>query len=230
MSFSYNVNPVIRTVDATSEQNIEDAIDTLANLTLIQGQAVTLSGSLTVESASLINQDVTSDATPTFASLRAASIGNGAAHIAISSAGEVTNTSQPAFSAQAANQNNVTGDGTVYTVVFGTEIFDQNADFDGTSTFTAPVAGKYWIGHQLLLTNVSDATRIDVNVISSNRTYYFQYGGTQIADANSGVQISDSMLIDMDASDTVYITLTAKNGTKIVDVNSASRFYGYLVA
>lgn len=54
-------------LDATTESTIEAAIDTLANLTSVQGQTVSLSGSLTVESASLINQDVTSDATPTFA-------------------------------------------------------------------------------------------------------------------------------------------------------------------
>jgi hypothetical protein len=41
-------------LDATTEATIEAAIDTLVNLTSIQGQAVSLSGSLTVDSASSI--------------------------------------------------------------------------------------------------------------------------------------------------------------------------------
>lgn len=59
----------IDALDATSEATIEAAIDTLANLTSIQAQTVTFSGALTVESASLINQDLTSDASPTFVGL-----------------------------------------------------------------------------------------------------------------------------------------------------------------
>ncbi len=57
-------------LDATTEATIESAIDTLVNLTSIQNQSVSLSGGLTVESASVINQDVTSDASPTFASIK----------------------------------------------------------------------------------------------------------------------------------------------------------------
>jgi len=45
------------------------AITTLANLTSIQNQTISLSGSLTVELASVLNQDLTTDAEPTFATL-----------------------------------------------------------------------------------------------------------------------------------------------------------------
>jgi hypothetical protein len=61
--------------DGTTEITIETAIDTLANLTSIQGQTVTFSGSLSVESASVINQDLSSDAGVTFATV---DTGNGA--------------------------------------------------------------------------------------------------------------------------------------------------------
>lgn len=52
-----------------TEATIESNIDTLANLTSIQGQNVTFSGSLNVEANSNINQDVTSDGSPTFGGL-----------------------------------------------------------------------------------------------------------------------------------------------------------------
>lgn len=70
-----------RTLTLT-EATIESAIDTLANLTSIQGQTVSLSGSLTVESNSIINQDVSSDSTAvTFGDLELTS-----GHLALSSA------------------------------------------------------------------------------------------------------------------------------------------------
>ena len=53
-------------IDASTEVAIETAIDTLPNLLTIQGQTVTFSSSLTVELASTINQDLTTDADPTF--------------------------------------------------------------------------------------------------------------------------------------------------------------------
>ena len=53
-------------LDVLTEATIKDAIDTLANLTSIQSQAISLLGSLTVESTSILNQDLTTDANPTF--------------------------------------------------------------------------------------------------------------------------------------------------------------------
>ncbi len=47
-------------IDATTEATIESAIDTLANLTSIQGQTVSITGTTT------INQDVSTIGTPTF--------------------------------------------------------------------------------------------------------------------------------------------------------------------
>jgi hypothetical protein len=50
-------------IDSTTETTIETALDTLPNVNNIQSQSVSLSGSLTVESASTVNQDLTTDAT-----------------------------------------------------------------------------------------------------------------------------------------------------------------------
>ena len=52
----------ISTVDATTKSTFEDGITALSGLTNIQGQAFTLTGPLTVESTSIINQDLTTDA------------------------------------------------------------------------------------------------------------------------------------------------------------------------
>lgn len=50
----------------------------------------------------------------------------------------------PSFqSVNNATQSNVSGDGTVYTVVYPNEIYDNASNFDATSTFTAPRTGLY---------------------------------------------------------------------------------------
>ena len=67
----------IDALDATTESTLEAAIDTLANLTSIQGQTISLSGGLTVESSSLLNQDLTSDASPIFVTVKLSSLTDG---------------------------------------------------------------------------------------------------------------------------------------------------------
>ena len=62
----------------------------------------------------------------------------------VTDAGEITEPLQPAFLATVTSQiSNVTGDGTLYVLVWDAEVFDQGSNFDGTSTFTAPIAGRY---------------------------------------------------------------------------------------
>lgn len=73
-------------LDATTEATVETAIDTLANLTSIQSQSVSLSGALTVEAGgAVLNQDLTTDASPTFASLKLTETGGGADLLTIQS-------------------------------------------------------------------------------------------------------------------------------------------------
>jgi len=60
----------VSSLDSTTEATIEAAIDTLANLTSIQSQSVTLAGELHVEAATHVNQDLTSDASPSFATVK----------------------------------------------------------------------------------------------------------------------------------------------------------------
>ena len=136
--------------------------------------------------------------------------------ITVSAANEVTNASQPAFLAcKTSGEINLTGDGTVYTVIFGTEIFDQNADYEHTTgIFTAPVTGKYRFTVKLELNNVAANHLLYLNLVSSNRTYlksdYFAVAVNRNLDINA--------LVDMDAADTIYATYTAAGGSKVCGV------------
>ena len=63
----------IDSLDSTTESSIESQIDTLANLTSIQGNTITINGSLNVNAASAINQSVVTTSIPTFIGISATS-------------------------------------------------------------------------------------------------------------------------------------------------------------
>lgn len=158
-------------------------------------------------------------------------VGNGGSTgIAISADGEVTMAAQPAFLAQnSAQDDNATGDGTSLTVEFDTEIFDQNADYNNTTdTFTAPVTGRYQLSATIELVGITTAElRAEVIITTSNRTYTIRQS---VGSVTGTYHVGISMLCDMDASDTAYITCAVYDGTKVVDIGTASQFSGILAA
>ena len=149
----------------------------------------------------------------------------------IDATGAVTMPLQPAFLAQPASQQANLALNTTHTIVFGTERFDQNADF-ASNTFTAPVTGKYQLNVNLYLTNLDlDVSYYQFELQTSNRIYYFIQGTTGFdADVNFQ-QLSLCILADMDASDTAIVRIPVLNaGAAQLDVGTGSSFSGYLVA
>lgn len=150
--------------------------------------------------------------------------------------GERTMPLQPAFTAYlSSTRANVTGDSTAYDVVWGSEVFDQSGDFDGTE-FTAPITGRYYFVVSLLLTDITSSHDNSALLINtSNRNYQTTINLANTAASSSNSQFQASALCDMDAADTAYIRLAVYNGTKVIDisVNSAtdprSWFSGHLV-
>lgn len=151
----------------------------------------------------------------------------------VSAAGEMTNASQPAFLAGGAGANNVTGDGTSFNIVFSTEIFDQGGDFDGTSTFTAPITGRYFLSTKVnSVSYTSSHTVSDFYIDTSNATYIEKTCPAKIYDNNTYVTNRISILADMDAADTAKVRIQTSNGTKVVDIINivgATFFSGNLV-
>jgi len=143
--------------------------------------------------------------------------------------GIITKPLQPAFLARPASQQANISVGSDVTIVFGTEIFDQNADF-ASNTFTAPVTGKYQLQTTLRVQILDSASAYYyIQIVTSNRSYIF------IIDPDFGqdavyLPFQLSVLADMDASDTALVQIYQANGATQTDIETASSFSGYLVA
>ena len=139
----------------------------------------------------------------------------------MTTAGERTMPLQPAFQVYLASQvNNVTGNGTLYTIAYDTEVFDQGSDYNlGTSTFTAPVTGRYQFQsaiRALGLVNLG-ANNFRLRLETSNRVYNLFAAAANSTYANTMFE-SGSILADMDSGDTAIITFFSDGGSKTASV------------
>jgi len=132
-------------------------------------------------------------------------------------AGEITMPLQPAFLAtHSVAQDNVTGNGTLVTVNFTTEVFDQNSDYNATNTFTAPVTGRYSFYSSISVSGLTAlATSSESSFVTSNRdiaTNNYNIGGMR--NAANATTLPLSCIVDMDAADTcvVKIVVTGEVG------------------
>lgn len=143
--------------------------------------------------------------------------------------GAVTKPLQPAFSVKpSSNQTNL---GNNDTIAFGTETFDQNADF-ASNTFTAPVTGKYLLSFMVRLDDIAENSDYAVvDIVTSNREYLFFYSPGTSDEAIGFHTFSNTLLCDMDANDTAKLTYQEAGGTTgQADVSANnSRFTGVLI-
>ncbi len=151
---------------------------------------------------------------------------NAATAISILPAGEVLMPLQPSFLTHAATQaDDRTGDGTVYTVDFPTEIYDQGGDFDGLNTFTAPITGRYHFCSNVFTGGYNGTHSYPrIRFITSNRTYTMWQDNTT---ATSGIEIGRGGCThaDMDAADTMTVAFNVNGSTQIIDIHGSSTFF-----
>lgn len=178
----------------------------------------TLTGNLTFSAAS-------ASIIPGATSLLVRNNANSASNLIITDAGEITQPLQPAFLVNAGAASDVTGNNTLYTVVFGTEIFDQGGDF-AANTFTAPVTGRYQLNTSVELDQLSGATSAILDIVTSNRTYRYRV----IKTMGATEALAICALADMDAADTAVIKITVNGiGADTADNTSNSYFSGALI-
>jgi hypothetical protein len=146
---------------------------------------------------------------------------------------------QSAFSARVTSDIlNVTGDGTLYTVIFGTEHYDQNGDFNTTTgTFTAPVAGRYLFTScvSILGGSSSSGNEFLMQLYADSVGYtLYNYAACPVG-ASVPWQMIGLATVPMSASSTAIIRIRISGeGANNCDIEgggaSASLFTGTLVA
>ena len=164
---------------------------------------------------------------------------NNTARMVIASGGAITKPTHPCFGvAVTTTISNITGNNDGYIVVWNTELFDQGSNVSG-STFTAPVAGKYWFEAQLMLNGVaSNHNEGYIRIKTTNGTIkeyinYFKPSDNETG-TNSFTPIAITCMVDMAANQTMVVDLKVMGGSKIIDIDGStnyhSRWSGYLVA
>ena len=145
--------------------------------------------------------------------------------------GDGTRSTHPAFLARPSSAQNGIAVGATTTLNFGTEVFDQNGDYNhSTSTFTAPVTGKYYLQVQVRMDDIDiDVDLYELQIVTSNRTYLHVID-PDLGDQNYGYYgMQVNVVADMDASDTAKVIVYQNNGTQQTAVIDNSYFSGYLV-
>lgn len=136
---------------------------------------------------------------------------------------------------------NVTGDGTNYTVVFDTSVFDVHNDCTST-TFTAPFTGLYYLQSHLgsQVPNASGTTMIGSNIVTTARiiggdTFPTREACTGFFGINGVISLNTSGIVMMTAGDTAEVHVFAFNGTKTTNLIGSTPglqvfFAGYRIA
>ena len=157
-------------------------------------------------------------------------------HMVFDANGHITQPLQSAFFAKLSVDHNSITDETNQTIFFGTEIFDQNGDYNTTTyTFTAPVTGRYMFGFRLTITDVNaNNGYVAWKLVTSNRTYTNEYDPIGLDSTISYFNLDLHQLVDMDVNDVARVNLRTYNQSGVSidkDVSEEQHnFYGYLVA
>ena len=156
--------------------------------------------------------------------------GDNQGHIKIDANGHVLMPSQSAFLVQPTSTQTNVAVGTQTTMVFGTEIFDQNGDF-ASNTFTAPVTGRYQMNVSVFAQQVNAGYQyFEIMLVMSNRTLRHSSTPNKFMDSDSSYHYDFSLLVDMDANDTAVVKANIPNQDSAqVDLHQYSTFSGYLV-
>ena len=136
--------------------------------------------------------------------------------------GHITSGTQPCFLVRnSSNQSNISL-ATLTTVVFDTEVFDQNADF-ASNTFTAPVTGRYLFTYNLNFSQTdADHTVLQITLSTSNNAFTNNpaidpsaFTGDPSIHAMGG-----AVICDMDANDTALVKMSCEGGSAQTDIKA----------
>lgn len=154
--------------------------------------------------------------------------------LTLDSTGRWTSSVQPMFLVgENASPANVTGDLTVYTVPFDTEVYDIGSNF-ASNTFTAPITGKYILSSTITVITSAIYTISNIFITTTARSYIAPLGGFSL---NESYGLQSTVIADMTAGDTAYIRIQVGNAAKTIQIQGntgagayATSFCGMLIS
>ena len=157
---------------------------------------------------------------------------NDAYAMVIDTSGIITKPLQPGFSATKSTSAQAVNAAYV-SVNFNNEIWDNNADWNGSTTFTAPVTGKYMFTGAMRINSIlAQGGSVFGRINTSNRPYVFG----NITDADdvfnatvAAYQFQGAVVADMDANDTATLDFFSNFATTIAADPERVWFQGYLL-
>lgn len=150
----------------------------------------------------------------------------------------VVNAGQSAFKGNVTlPQNAVTGDGTTYTVLFGsvagTPCFNQGSNFNGTSVYTAPITGNYFFQTTVALSGLSGFSITSSCILQfkvNGSADYTMFSEDNVSDSAGAAVIQGNQIMRLTAGDTVSVALTVSKSIPSLSVNvTGGDFTGLLL-
>lgn len=177
---------------------------TIINQILYSNAANTITGISSVNSAQMVTN---SSGVPSFTT----------------AAGNIQNTTRTmGLAYPSVNLNNVTGDGTSYTVIFNTAQFDQGSNFNtSTSTLTFPVTGSYLLNFALGMTGFGTHNDLTVKFnLPSVSAFNTEFNPANVNAAGT-IRCNGSMIWRASANDTCTLVLVVSGSTKTINIGGA---------
>lgn len=174
-----------------------------------------------------VDNSVTSPTVDPFVIAQGAALGTNNV-MSIDTSGAVNLPLQPAFHYRLPSTvNNVTGDGTVFTIgttTALTKVFDVASNCTTAGVFTAPVTGIYMLGVNATLTGGTIISTADLIVVTTGGSYrLIMPDSGNIATVCGGI---NTVLASMTAGDTASFTITSVDtGGKVDDLAGGSSPY-----
>ena len=122
-------------------------------------------------------------------------------------------------------QSNVTGDGTIYTLLYDTEDYDPDGVF-ASNAYTAPADGYYTFKAYCVCSytnavNTNMYTDFCVNGSVYNHSYYTELTGTGFKGVNTTIDLY------LSSGDVITTTIVVSGSSKTCDITSQNWFTGY---
>jgi len=119
------------------------------------------------------------------------------------------------------DQPDITGDGTVVTVLYDTEEYDLNNDYDPTTgVFTAPVAGLYQFDYSLTIGDLTAAhNTFSFDLVRSGGDNFksMDINPGAARDLNNNLTQNNSVSVQLSAGEQISIGMLVSGSTKTVD-------------